>query len=93
MTLRRSVFEVRVNVSAMLPEGKRVREGDCFGPLRCTGAKYYGKQMSHIEFSGDIRAYKRWAVASKMMQHLHKLIEDGTEVVFYIEEKTDASGA
>lgn len=86
--IHRSTYEVRVNVSAMLPKDQRIAEGQFVGDLRCVKAEYYGDHMAHLEFIGEIKAYKRWAVASKMMQQLHSLIEDGTEVVFYIEEKS-----
>lgn len=84
---RKSTFEVRVSVSVMLPEDRRVEEGQRFGPLRCEEAEYHG-EIANLRFVGEVRSWKRWAVAAHAMRHLNKVIEDGTEVVLYIEEKS-----
>lgn len=87
MIFRRSLFEVRVSISVLMTMRQQIVRGEYVGPLCCTSAEYYGGRLAHLEFVGEIKAFKRWAVASKTMQYLHGLIEDGTEVVFYIEEK------
>lgn len=83
---RRSLFEVRVSVSLLLAEDERIEVGECFGPLRCEETEYTGS-VSTLRFVGEIKAWKRWSVAAHAMRHLHRIIEDGTEVVLYIEEK------
>jgi len=88
MIPRRSIFEVRCQVSVMLPQEGLAQPQDMrYGPLRCEKFSNWG-DLAHLEFVGEYKAWKRWAVAAKAMQHLHNLIEDGTEVIFYIEEKS-----
>lgn len=85
---RKSTYEVRVAVSVIL-DGDPLNEGygHRFGPMELVSCSGWGR-LWHLEFTGEVRAWKRWAVASRVMQWLNEFIEDGTEVVFYIEENT-----
>ena len=83
---RRGKYEVRVSVSVLLPAGKRIEEGQKFGPLRCEEAEYTGN-VAALRFVGEIKGWTRWSVAAHAMRHLNKVIEDGVEIVLYTEEK------